>query len=208
MLLFTLAIGCVHALSLVPAGETNAQSAGVAVQVGAKQWSGEPIDLPSIVTPLYVSVHNASDQPVRLRYRDLSLASGGMQASAIPPFRIQRPEGSAMALPETAFASDGFFLYSPYATFYPQAPIWAGGPWDFDPAFYDRLYGTWQPSLPTKDMLRMALPEGVLQPGGSASGFLYFQTPQQAGAAQFTIEIVQAKTREPLGTIAIPMTLR
>jgi hypothetical protein len=57
-------------------------------------------------------------------------------------------------------------------------------------------------------MLKLALPEGVLQPGGSAAGFLYFHTPQQAGPAQFTMEIVQATTREPLGTIAIPMTLR
>jgi hypothetical protein len=119
LLLLTLAIGCVHSLQLVPAGATDVQSAGVTVQAGTKQWSGEPIDLPSLVTPLYVSVHNASDQPVRLRYRDLSLASGGMQASAIPPFRIQRPAGPATAMPETAFASDGFFLYSPYATFYP-----------------------------------------------------------------------------------------
>jgi hypothetical protein len=52
------------------------------------------------------------------------------------------------------------------------------------------------------------LPEGVLQPGGSAAGFLYFNHLQEKGPVVFTAEIVAADTREPLGTVRIPMVLQ
>jgi hypothetical protein len=120
LLFAALAIGCVHTLQLVPAGQTSSSAAGVEVQAGAKQWSGSPPDLPALLTPLYVTVRNQGDQPIRLRYRDLSLEAGGMQATALPPFKLQRP-GSPTSTVEV-FPSENFFLYSPYAQFYPAAP--------------------------------------------------------------------------------------
>jgi hypothetical protein len=74
--------------------------------------------------------------------------------------------------------------------------------------FYDQYYATWKPALPTRDMLQQALPEGVLQPGGSAAGFLYFNHLQEKGPVVFTAEIVAADTRQPLGTVRIPMVLQ
>jgi hypothetical protein len=175
--------------------------------VGGKRWSGQPPDLESLVTPLYVRVRNGSDVPVRIRYGDFTVAGqSGLQTSAIPPFQIQRPGTEVVAM-APAFASDRFFLYERYGRFYPGLPLW-GGPWDFDPMFYDQYYATWKPSLPTRDMLQKALPEGVLQPGGSAAGFLYFHQLQDKGPVVFSAEIVSASTREPLGAVRIPMVLQ
>jgi hypothetical protein len=207
LLLLLSMLGCVHTMQLVPSGPTMANGEGIEVRVGERQWSGSPGDLATLVTPLYVRVHNGSDQPVQIAYRNLTLDTNGMQASAIPPFHIQRAAGAPTELAATAYTHDSFLLYSPYANFYPAAPLW-GEPWDFDPVYYDRMYGVWAPSLPTRDMLRLALPEGVLQPGGTAAGFLYFKTPSDPGQAAFSLELVQARTGEPLGEVSIPMTLK
>jgi hypothetical protein len=216
-LLLLLLIACVHAPQLVPApgaprdptspDAAAATVAGVEVSAGGKRWSGEPPDLDSLVTPLYVRVRNGSAVPVRIRYGDFTVtARSGLQTSAIPPFQIQRP-GTEVVTLAPAFTSDRFFLYERYRRFYPGYPLWEG-PWDFDPAFYDQSYATWKPSLPTKDMLQQALPEGVLQPGGSAAGFLYFNQLQDKGPVVFAAEIVAAGTREPLGAARIPMVLQ
>jgi hypothetical protein len=207
-LLLLLLLACAHAPQLVPAPGAPAAAtvAGVEVSAGGKRWSGEP-DLESLVTPLYVRVRNGSFAPVRIRYGDFTVTGrSGLQTSAIPPFQIQRPGTEVVAL-APAFTADRFFLYERYRRFYPAFPVW-DGPWDFDPEFYDQYYATWKPSLPTKDMLQQALPEGVLQPGGSAAGFLYFHHLQEKGPVTFAAEIVAAGTREPLGAVRIPMVLQ
>ncbi len=216
-LLLLLLMACVHAPQLVPApgaprdpNSPDAAAAAVAdveVSVGGKRWSGQPADLDSLVTPLYVRVRNGASVPVRLRYGDFTVtAQSGLQTAAIPPFQIQRPGTEVVAF-APAFASDRFLLYERYRRFYPSLSYW-DGPWDYDPWFYDHYYSTWQPSLPTKDMLQQALPEGVLQPGGSAGGFLYFHHLQEKGPVVFSAEIVAAGTREPLGAVRIPMVLQ
>jgi hypothetical protein len=216
-LLLLLLIACAHAPQLIPApgaprdpdspDAAAAAVAGVEVSVGGKRWSGQPPDLDSLVTPLYVSVRNGGGVPVRIRYADFTVtARSGLQTAAIPPFQIQRPGSEVVAL-APAFRSDRFLLYERYRRFYPGLSYW-DGPWDYDPWFYDQYYSTWQPSLPTKDMLQQALPEGVLQPAGSAGGFLYFHQLQEKGPVVFSAEIVAAGTREPLGAVRIPMVLQ
>jgi hypothetical protein len=214
--LLVVAIGCTHAPQLVPApnaardpsipGAATVQVAGVDVSVGGQSWSGSPSDLASLVTPLYVRLHNGSAVPIQLRYNLFWLSSHGLQAPAIPPFQIQRPGTAAIAV-APGFAADSFFLYPPYAGFYPGQPLWAG-PWDYDPFYYEEMYGSWHPPLPTRDMLQQALPEGVLQPGGSAAGFLYFHHLNQPGPTTFFAQLVHAETRALVGVARIPMELR
>jgi hypothetical protein len=210
-----LALGCAHQLQLVPApgatrgvdGSAGASASGVEVSVDSRHWSGSPGALSSIVTPLFVSITNTSSAPVRIRYRDFTLTGpAGLETAAIPPFQLQRP-GTVEAAFAPAFVSRGFFVYAPYRPFYPGLPVW-GGPWDFNPWFYDRYYGTWEPSLPTRDMLQQALPEGVLQPGGAAAGFLYFHRLKDTGPVTFSAELVDADSRVPIGSIEIPMILQ
>jgi hypothetical protein len=98
-------------------------------------------------------------------------------------------------------------LYRGYGPYYPGLPVW-GGPWDYNPWFYDQFYGTWEPSLPSRDMLEQALPEGVIEPGGSAAGFLYFHRLKDTGPVTFAAEVVDANTREALGSVRIPLVLQ
>ncbi len=135
-----LLLACAHATQLVPAPSAPRDPtfpeaaagavAGVEVSVGGKRWSDQPADLESLVAPLYVRVRNGSSVPVRIRYRDFTLASQ-----------------SGLQTPATCSS-------------------------------------------------------------GSAAGFLYFNHLREKGPVVFTAEIVVADTRQPLGTVRIPMVLQ
>jgi len=216
--LLLLVAGCAHTPRLVPAPDTQrlagdpeaavASAAGVQVTVRSRAWKGVPRDLESIVTPLQVTVENGSPVAIRIRYRDFTLTGpDGLQSGAIPPLQIQRPGMQTVALAPT-FAGHGFLLLRPYGPWYPAVPVW-DGPFDWDPLFYDQFYATWEPPLPTPDMLNQALPEGVLQPGGHVSGFLYFHKLRASeGRVIFAQDVIAAETRERLATIRIPLILQ
>jgi hypothetical protein len=58
-------------------------------------------------------------------------------------------------------------------------------------------------------MLNQALPEGVLQPGGHVSGFLYFHKLKESqGRVIFAQDVIEAETRERLATLRIPLMLQ
>jgi hypothetical protein len=213
-----LAAACAHTPRLAPAPEAQrlpddpgaavASAAGVRVTVRSQSWKGEPRDLESIVTPLYVSVENDSATAIRIRYRDFTLTSSdGLQSPAIPPLSIQRPGTNVVAV-APSFTAHRFLLLRPYGPFYPAYPLW-DGPFDWDPVFYDQFYSTWEPPLPTPDMLKQALPEGVLQPGGRVAGFLYFRRlRQEGGRVIFAQDVIVAETGERLATPRIPLVLQ
>src|SRR5690349_4527888 len=131
------AVACAHAPQLVPGpgaqrvdGAAVAEANGIRATVDGQRWKGEPRDLASVVTPLYVTVENRSAVPIRIRYRDILLAApNGLQVSAIPPFQIQRP-GTQTVIAGPAFAADRFYLFPRYHPWYPALPMWEG-PWDY-----------------------------------------------------------------------------
>ena len=103
------------------------------------------------------------------------------------------------------FAAHRFLLLRPYGRWYPAYPLW-DGPFDWDPLFYDQFYATWEPPLPTPDMLNEAVPEGVLQPGGHLAGFLYFhKLKRNEGRVIFAEDVIDADTRQRIGTARIPL---
>lgn len=54
-------------------------------------------------------------------------------------------------------------------------------------------------------MLRHAIPEGVINPGGHVAGYLYFQKlPKSASNVQFTMRLEGARSHRQFGTIQIP----
>jgi hypothetical protein len=59
------------------------------------------------------------------------------------------------------------YYYRPWPFFYYWPPYYGAYvyPWDY------RYY----PTAPSEDVVRLGLPEGVLEPGGRISGFVYFQ---------------------------------
>ena len=59
--------------------------------------------------------------------------------------------------------------------------------------------------LPTADMVRLALPEGVLKPGEKIQGFLYFEhIDDDVSEVTFTFPVTDASSKKPFGYIDIP----
>ena len=66
----------------------------------------------------------------------------------------------------------------------------------YDPYYYD-AYETYYADidLPTPEMLQHALPEGVVDPGGSVTGFIYFEdVSDDVPRVEFRGQLVDAST--------------
>jgi hypothetical protein len=206
-------VGCASTPELVPAPGAQpappgpgkgaiAEVHGVTVIARSDAWSGFPPDLDR-VTPILVTIENNSSVPLRLRYNEFRLEAQetGETFAAIPPFDIRGTEVE----PITALGYSGFWVAPYYAPFYPGLRPYYGA-FPFDHYYYDTYYPTWVDiQLPTGDMIQKALPEGVLDPGGRVTGYLYFHNVKRtAKVVVFTDELVNASTGDAFGTIRIP----
>lgn len=160
----TLAAGCA-ATTLVPAPDAKrlaahaafAEARGVRIAARAEAWNGMPQGLTDEVTPLLVTIINESDRAIRVSHEGLVLVgANGRHYRALAPIGI---EGVVIeAVPEP-----------------PYPPLASRGIWPH-PAYWNSLGPLLRyVRLPTLDMLRQALPEAVVQPGGQLSGFVYFE---------------------------------
>ena len=145
------------------------------------------------------------------RYKDDSLVtSSGSVYYPLPPYRIRGEVTSAEPV-TPAFAYNRFLIVPGYAPFYRWDFDDWGGPFDFDWDYYPTYYRVWGVHLPTRDMIRHAIPEGVLENGGRLSGFLYFpkvDRRHQEEGLKFSIDLVDASTQEHIGQITIPFEIR
>jgi len=86
-----------------------------------------------------------------------------------------------------------------------------GGAFPFDRGYYGEYYGQFlgfgHIELPTGDMIQQAAPEGVLEPGGRISGFVYFERVFDVVRVAFVAQLV-AVGGQDLGTIQIPFMRR
>jgi len=199
-----------------------ANEQGVQIRVDANAWDGFPRDLHT-VAPLRVTIINNSSHPLRVRYEDFKLVpeSGGQSIAALPPLRLQGREfargpsfvapgpgpgygGSGLSPISPMFDYYSFQVAPGYGIYYPGIDVW-GGPFAFDPFFYDTYSTYWPVNLPSKDMLDRALPEGVIQPGGHVTGFIYFQNlPKGTNPMDLEANLVDAKTQQAFGRLDIP----
>lgn len=217
--LATVLAACSSATVLAPApsaetvaGRENVaveQQNGLLVTANGEAWRG--LDIRDRVTPVLLTIENQGSQPVRLRFHDMHLVnSAGQQYAALPPFEIG---GTARApvladsyapYPQPGFAASGFYVAPYYQRLYPTIAPWPG-PWYGDPFDYPVFYEYWvEVQLPTPQMLAWALPEGVLEPGGKVSGFVYFQrVDRDAGRVDLRFDRHHPDgTRQ--GTVSIP----
>ena len=208
--------GCASRL-LVPAPQAHlvpgrhdmavAQSAHVRTTVQSEAWSGNPADLPSEITPLEVTIINHGNRSVRIAYKEFTLtSSSGFTYRALPPYQITGSIRQPVVAPH--FAYSGFFIAPFYGPYYPGVPVW-GSHWAYDPFYYQNAWAKWPVDwpvpLPTRDMRRMAIPAGVLKPGGAISGFLYFpKLPSQTERVTFRERLVDPKTKNTLAVIDVP----
>src|SRR3569833_2560538 len=144
-------------------------------------WEGRPGELPPSVMPIKVRIRNDSDKPVRVRYEDFALlGANGRRYRSLPLVPLQHGGTSAI---RPIYAASKFFVAPLLHDVYPDLPVWANA-LPRDEALYDREYAKWGPSGPGRHVRREGLPEGVVDAGGSVTGFLFFEDPtRQEGRA-------------------------
>ena len=208
---------CAPAPRLVPApgaqpspeirGGAAAVYAGVRMSASADRWVGEPRDLGREVTPVLVRVENDGATPVVIRYASFEFRHpDGENFEAIPPFNIDATviePVDVMAYPTSRFH------FAPYLRRYYgfYGPFW--DPFYFDRGWYVDRYTAWRRvELPTADMVRLALPEGVLEPGGVVMGFVYFEhIPHEPEQVTLYLNLV-TPDGDSIGRVQIPFENR
>jgi hypothetical protein len=212
VLLLFLAPACVTVTELVPAAPAQRVEgarnlavelvAGVELEVDGAPALGLRPGTEDLVSAVRLKVRNLSGVPLRLRYEDLRLLEAdGSQRLALPPWRVDSRVFDEI---DPAFVWDRFFVAEPYTPFVRGGPLLWSGPFSADPLYRESLFPRWPPALPTLEMLAYALPEGVLLPGGSVDGFVYFEgTPVQSQRVTFAFDLFNADTGALLGQAAV-----
>lgn len=220
--------GCASRPQLVPGpgAETvtpggtiaKASAADVTVTVDPDAWRGG-VSIAHAVTPMHVRIENNSGEKLAIRYRHFAmLAEDGERFAALPPYEIRGTvAGGAPArryppVDRLGFTYERFYVAPFYHFMYPGIAVYHAHPFFFDPFYYDGYYPHWsrvRTELPTPEMLRVALPEGVLDEGGVLAGFLYFEPVKpEASPVTFRAEIVDIVSGETMGTVTIPFVVR
>lgn len=184
---------------------------GVEIRTAAPEWPG-PRDITTEVTPVRMTIDNGSDVPLRFRYSEIALvAPGGEEFEAIPPYYVEGTVADEVTAEITtpvsspAFIYDGFLLAPYYSVAYPGLVVYTD-PFAFDPLYYDQHFTYWEQfTLPTETMLQFAIPEGVIQPGGSIEGWIYFEhVDDDLAMVTLEAELVNAETEQTFGEIEVP----
>ena len=202
-LLALLAAGCAGRVGPSETPPASAGAGGVEVSATPNAWRAWPAELGRVVTPVRMSVSNRGEVPVRVDVRQFALAlpEGGRLAAMLPAdVRAAVAEPAPAALPQAGLALG------------PTRDNWGPG-WALnEPALDPRTDGNLDPDrtwkLPSADMLALALPEGVLAPGRTVTGFVYFERPPRSvREVTLTWPVVDA-SGQSLGVVRIPLTLR
>jgi hypothetical protein len=175
------------------------EAAGVRVIARTEAWRGFPMDLDRRVTPVLLTIENGSGRPLRLRYEQLALAApGGPGLAARDPYEID----GYVSEPIAAFPRPAPF-YGPRFGFHPFYSPFFWDPWWYEPWPVYRTV-----ALPTGDMVGQALREQTLDAGARVTGFVYFdRVDDDVKAYDFTLRLVDARSGEAFGTVAIPFVV-
>jgi hypothetical protein len=175
-------------------------AAGVDIVGRAGAWRGWPSALGRFVTPIHVRMVNRGAASVRVSVDDFALTpTGGRRLAAVLPTEVR---GVVHEPPPAPTSSTGLALG---ADGYERDWVFPGSAWSTraDPAA--RVGDPF--ALPSPDMLDRALPEGVLAPGETASGFVYFEPGAGPGPVELTARLRDARSGELLGRAAVSLTL-
>ncbi|ADJ29395.1 hypothetical protein [Nitrosococcus watsonii] len=188
---------------------------GVQVIVQAGPWPG-PQPIQNEVTPVRVLIDNQSETALRLRYNDFALiADDGMRYAALPLYQIvgSIPEPVVnpgyTAITEPHFVYHAFTVAPFYAEIYPTMAAYRGT-FAYDPFYYDTYNAYWiNLPLPTQEMFKRALPEGVLEAGGHIEGYLYFErVSDDLSRVTFRADLSSAQSNQFFGEIRIPFRVQ
>ena len=200
-------------IALVPAGcagraatieaVASASVGGVDVTASAEAWRGWPARLDRVVTPVLVRLVNHGPAAVRVDVTafTLTLAEGRRLAAVLPAdVRGVVDEPAPAVLPAAGVALG--------PTRERSGPGWALNETAPDPRVDPSLEPTRTWELPSADVFDQALPEGMLTPGGTLKGFLYFErAPRGTDGVTLTWPIVDI-SGSTLGVAVVPLPLR
>ena len=208
-----LAAGCGHG-QLVPAASAHVipgaptaafdEQEGVRVSVNGDAWKGPPDDLTKRLTPVKVRLINHSGKPVQILYERFTLrGASGRTYRPLPVVPLDHDGARATPL-LPIFANANFFVGPRYRDVYPSLESWAEA-LQRDETFYERQYQLWGDGLPTTQMQRYALPEGVLGDGGEMSGYLFFENAtRHEDRVKFKAELEEGHGGDVVATIQLP----
>ena len=208
-----LATSCAGTRVLIPAPSSSIKDnkavqdvKGVHVAVTGEGWTGDP-GVPDKITPLRVTIENKNGSALRVAYSLFSLVDAeGNRYSALPPYSIRGDIHEWVT--RSDFTCSGFFVAPYYSRFYPYLESYEGS-FFYDPFYFDHYYSWWKDTaLPTKKMIDLALPEGVLWNDSSVTGFLYFEKISESSKYRFKMELVDITNGARFGEINIPLVLK
>ena len=171
------------------------ENAGVRLRARLHAWNGDPPTLSRYVLPVWIQIENHSGRALWLRY---------------DAFRVEDPNDSQATLSALSpFAVKGKAII-PVSAVPPEFGVedtWMGT-W-LEPGVDDSLANMhWQESLPTREMLRRAIREGVVADGRKVAGFVYLpRTNQDPAALTLSADLVYALTKQSFGRIEIPLAI-
>ena len=184
-------------------------ASGVRVEVRSGAWDWNPRDLTTKITPLLVQLENTGTRSILVRYNKISLNGSGHRYAAMPPYDVNG------TLVESYTVRNSYYPYSrftvaPYLRYYYPLMSPYDGPFAYDALYYDPYLTAYRRvQLPTADMVQRALPEGILDPGGKVSGFIYFErVDDDIPEVSFNFDIVDIGTNRQVGTASIPFVNR
>jgi hypothetical protein len=157
------------------------------------------------MTPVKVRIVNRSGRPVRILYESFALeGASGRTFSPLPPVPLEAEQHPDVTPVRPVFTNSGFFVAAAYRALFPALDPWPER-LPRDDAKAEELYRQWDDGLPTREMRRMALLEGVLDAGGQASGFLYFERrAHREKRLLFQAELVDARDGDGISFVKIP----
>ena len=184
-----------------------AEAAGVSVTARTQAWHYDPPDLESKATPIMLEFTNNSNHSILVRYDHIVLTdASGHRLDVIPPYNVEGTVSVPITVQQPYYF--GSYTYAPYAGRF--SPTYArygyAGGFVYDPQYYQPYVTVYTDvALPTPEMLQRALPEGAIEAGGTAGGFVYFKKIRR-GEQVLTlhIDIIDQQSNDVVGTVKIP----
>jgi hypothetical protein len=193
-----------------PGQGASANADGVTVIARAQAWQWNPTNLSNQATPILLELENNSDRAVAVRYNHIWLTDAdGHRFNVMPPYDVNGTVTQSFEV-QNPFYGFNRFTVAPYLSrWYPRFGRYAGT-FGYDASYYSPYMTAYQRvRLPTADMVQRALPEGVLEAGGRAGGFVYFEAlHRDAQTLTLSVDVVDAATNAPVGTARIPFIAR
>lgn len=189
-----------------------ARDEAVSIVAEATGWPGDAF-ITQRVTPLRVTVRNEGDEMMVVRYRDFEVVgTGGRRYHALPPLAVDGTVDTLDPAPDAiapGLEYDNFALADRYVPAYPGIRRY-NGPFAYDHDYYATYYPHWdfEERLPTPEMIAAALPEGIVEPGGFVTGWLYFDKVQDAEREVKLRAELRAVDDERIASVEIPFTAR